>query len=148
MHKQQLGRTIFLIVGRLLQANLGEIPQDDASISRGRRKDGRAVRGPGELQNFFRVRAKRVQLDLEVAQIPQRNRLSWRAALVSRRINLHFRAFPHLVGRARDENVFVVWGKGHRVDLGRVRFDAGRGLDSPGSISPSVPPRCRGPRGQ
>ena len=43
MNEEQLRRAIFLIVGRLLNANEREVPNVDASVARSAREDGRIV---------------------------------------------------------------------------------------------------------
>lgn len=75
MDEQELGRTIFLILGRLFESDLRDVPEVDTTVAGGRGEDG-LVRGrPRELLDFFLVRFEGVKLDGEVAEIPECDRL-------------------------------------------------------------------------
>lgn len=73
--KQQLGRSVVRVVGRLLLPNLGDVPDVDPSVRRGGREDGLRVGRPGELDDLVGVRLERVQLLREFAEIPESDRL-------------------------------------------------------------------------
>lgn len=118
MHKQQLGRSIFLIFRSLFEPNLGHVPQVDAAVARRGSENRLVVRRPRELENFFLVRLERVQFQFEVAHVPQRDRL---------------------VGRARNQNVFVVRRERDGVDFGFVRFNSCGRLDGSTGITSRVP---------
>lgn len=49
VHEQQLGRAVLLVVWRLLNADLREIPDVDAPVARGGREDRRVVWRPGDV---------------------------------------------------------------------------------------------------
>ena len=51
--EEQLGRAVLLVVGRLLHADLGDVPDVDAAVARGRGEDGLVVGRPGELEDLF-----------------------------------------------------------------------------------------------
>ncbi len=101
--EEELGRPVLCVLGRLLGADEGEVPDVDAAVGAGGGEDGLVVRAPGEADDVVRVRLERVQRRFQGAQVPQ----------------------PHrLVRRARREQVLVPRREQHAVHLGRVRLDA------------------------
>ena len=73
--EEELGGAVLHVVGRLLLADLGEIPDVEAAVGAARRQDGLVVRRPLHLEDLVLVRLERVELHLRVAQVPQSHRL-------------------------------------------------------------------------
>jgi hypothetical protein len=69
--KEELGRPVFGVVGRLLSADGVEVPDVDTAVGRGRGEMDGGVGGPGELVDFIGVGFERVELGLELADVPQ-----------------------------------------------------------------------------
>jgi hypothetical protein len=61
MNEHEFRRAIFLVIWRLFDANLCEVPHINAAIARCRRENGGAVWGPCEVQHLVRMCLKRVQ---------------------------------------------------------------------------------------
>lgn len=108
MNEHELGRTVVLVVWRLLLADFRQVPNVDSPVGRRGRKDRFGVRRPGELDDLVRVGFERVQLEGEIAQVPESDRL---------------------VARTRQEEVGRRRRKGNGVDLGRVGLDRVLGLE-------------------
>lgn len=79
MNEQELGRSVLLVLGRLFESDLGDVPEVDAAVARGRGEDGFVRGGPGELEDFVVVRLEGVELDFEVAEVPEGDRLGARS---------------------------------------------------------------------
>lgn len=98
VHKEELGRPVLGVVGRLFCANRVEVPHVDAPVASRRRKVHRRVRRPRNLQHVVGVRLERVQLERELTDIPQANcllsavggavKLTWSDEPVMRRLGL------------------------------------------------------------
>lgn len=64
-----------MILWSLFQPDLGNVPQVDTTVSRGRSKDRFVHGGPREGQDFVGVGFERVEFEFEVAKIPKCDRL-------------------------------------------------------------------------
>ena len=69
--EQQLRRPVGRVVGRLLVADAGEVPQHDAPVGAARREDGLGVRAPLHLEHFLGVVLQEVQGLGQVADVVQ-----------------------------------------------------------------------------
>ena len=75
MYKQQLRWTVLLIIRRLFNSDLVQVPNINPSITRRRRKDGGVVGRPRETQDFIGMGLKCVNLGCRFTQIVEANRL-------------------------------------------------------------------------
>ena len=91
----------------LLLPDLGEVPDVEPAVGAGGGEDGLVVRRPLHLEDLVLVRLEGVQLQLEVAQVPQRHRL---------------------VRRPRGQDELGVRVEAQAVHLGGVRVHRVRGL--------------------
>lgn len=71
MNKHQLRRSILGVFRGLLEADFGYVPEVYTTVARGGGKDGFVCGGPGELEDFFGVGFEGVELELEVAEVPE-----------------------------------------------------------------------------
>lgn len=76
MDEHEFWRTVFSVFGGLLETDLGHVPEVDAAVARGGGEDGLVGWRPGELENFFGVGFEGVELELEVAEVPEGDGLS------------------------------------------------------------------------
>jgi hypothetical protein len=75
MHKQELGRSIFRVVGSLLGTDRVEVPDMHPAIIGRRRKVDRRVRGPDELLDWAEMGFERMELVGQFSDIPEGDRL-------------------------------------------------------------------------
>ena len=75
MNEEEFWRAVFCILGRLLLADFAQIPNVQTTIGAARRENRLVVRRPLNLEDLVFVRLKAVQFELQVAQIPQSDRL-------------------------------------------------------------------------
>lgn len=61
MNEHEFRRAVFLIVWRLLDTDLREIPHINAAVARCRCENGGAMWGPCEVQHLVRMCLERVQ---------------------------------------------------------------------------------------
>mmetsp|Transcript_43677 Transcript_43677/g.91142 ORF Transcript_43677/g.91142 Transcript_43677/m.91142 type:complete len:287 (-) Transcript_43677:551-1411(-) len=77
--EEQLRRAVLRVLGALLLANLGEVPDVESAVKAGRREDRLVMRSPLDLVHFLCVSLKRVQLRLEASHVPESDRLIGRS---------------------------------------------------------------------
>mmetsp|Transcript_19171 Transcript_19171/g.73667 ORF Transcript_19171/g.73667 Transcript_19171/m.73667 type:complete len:369 (+) Transcript_19171:256-1362(+) len=80
MDKQQLGRAILCVLGRLLLSNAADVPDHDAAVGAAAGKDGLVEGVPVHLEHLIRVVLERVELLLHVARVPHGHRLVGRSS--------------------------------------------------------------------
>lgn len=93
------------ILGALLLADFGEVPNVEAAIGAGRGEDGFIMRGPLDLEDFVFVRFEGVELKFEVSKVPE---------------------CDGFVGAASGEDEFRVRVETEAVDFGGVGIDGVR----------------------
>lgn len=69
---QQLRRSVLRILRALLLPDLAQIPDVEAAVGARAGEDGLVVWRPLHLEDLVLVRLERVQLQLQVAQVPER----------------------------------------------------------------------------
>lgn len=75
MNEKQFGRSVLGIFGRLLLSDLAQVPNVKSAVRSRRGENGLVVRRPLHLEDLVLVRLEAVQLELEVAQVPEGDRL-------------------------------------------------------------------------
>lgn len=75
MYEQQLRWPVLLIIRRLFDSDLVQVPNVNPSITRSRCEDGGVVWGPGETQDFVCVGLECMNLGCWFTQIVEANRL-------------------------------------------------------------------------
>merc|ERR1719319_1334440 len=100
--KQQLRRSIFGILSRLLLSNLRKIPNVEATGSSAGSEDGLVMRAPLHLEDLILMRLEAVELEFEVPEIPQSD---------------------SFICGSRGQDELRVRVEGEAVDLGGVRVN-------------------------
>jgi hypothetical protein len=75
MNEHEFRRPVFLVVGRLFDADLREVPYVNATVARRRCKNCGAMWGPREVQHLIRMCLERVQWFPQPFDIVQQDRL-------------------------------------------------------------------------